>query len=415
MQLPVIIAFVVFFSIATRQILSIKFGLKLEIWQIMSCGAIGVLITGQITPYEAAKAVNMDVMLFLLGVFIIGGALEESGYVMQISNIIPGKVKSMNQLIIALIFVIGFTSAFLMNDTVAIMGVPIILYLSKNYKISSKLLILSLAFSVTTGSIMSPIGNPQNLLIAVDSPIPDPFITFPKYLLLPTIINLIMVYLVLKIFFHKEFNISLSDNAYNKVMKDTKMVLLAKSSISLFLFLIAIRIITSIMGFRIIQLWLIPIIASVPLLFSGRKFIKIIKNVDWRTLIFFMAMFVLTKSIEDTQFFQSVIDNTGLHIASLPTIFFVSIISSQLLTNIPFVAFYLPLLIHTGAGIKEYMALSAASTIAGNFTLLGAASNVIIVQNVEKRGETITFLDFAKVGIPLTFINAVVYYIFLSL
>ncbi len=169
------------------------------------------------------------------------------------------------------------------------------------------------------------------------------------------------------------------------------------------------------MGFGIIQLWLIPIIASIPILLSGRKFTKIIKNVDWRTLIFFMAMFVLTKSIEDTQFFQSVIDNIGLHIASLPTIFSVSIISSQLLTNIPFVAFYLPLLIHTGAGIKGYMALSAASTIAGNFTLLGAASNVIIVQNVEKRGEAITFLDFAKVGIPLTFMNAVVYYVFLSL
>ena len=127
------------------------------------------------------------------------------------------------------------------------------------------------------------------------------------------------------------------------------------------------------MGFGIIQLWLIPIIASIPILLSGRKFTKIIKNVDWRTLIFFMAMFVLTKSIEDTQFFQSVIDNIGLHIASLPTIFSVSIISSQLLTNIPFVAFYLPLLIHTGAGIKGYMALSAASTIAGNFTLLGDA------------------------------------------
>lgn len=83
---------------------------------------------------------------------------------------------------------------------------------------------------------MSPIGNPQNLLIAVDSPIPDPFITFPKYLLLPTIINLIMVYLVLKIFFHKEFNIPLSDNACDKVVRDTKMALLAKFSLSLFLF-----------------------------------------------------------------------------------------------------------------------------------------------------------------------------------
>jgi Na+/H+ antiporter NhaD/arsenite permease-like protein len=61
------------------------------------------------------------------------------------------------------------------------------------------------------------------------------------------------------------------------------------------------------------------------------------------------------------------------------------------------------------------MALAAGSTIAGNLTILGAASNVIIVQNAEKQGETLTFFEFAKVGIPLTVLQLVVYWVGLVL
>jgi len=61
------------------------------------------------------------------------------------------------------------------------------------------------------------------------------------------------------------------------------------------------------------------------------------------------------------------------------------------------------------------VALASGSTIAGNFTILGAASNIIIIQNAEKKsGETLTFLEFIRIGIPLTLINTVVYWIFLS-
>jgi Na+/H+ antiporter NhaD/arsenite permease-like protein len=59
------------------------------------------------------------------------------------------------------------------------------------------------------------------------------------------------------------------------------------------------------------------------------------------------------------------------------------------------------------------MALAAGSTIAGNLFILGAASNVIIIQNAEKENETLTFLEFARVGIPLSILNIIVYMIFL--
>ncbi|MDD4860338.1 MAG: hypothetical protein PHR56_09100, partial [Dehalococcoidales bacterium] len=59
---------------------------------------------------------------------------------------------------------------------------------------------------------------------------------------------------------------------------------------------------------------------------------------------------------------------------------------------------------------------AAGSTIAGNLSILGAASNVIIIQNAEKDfNETLSFWDFVKIGAPLTAVNVLVYWLFLGL
>jgi Na+/H+ antiporter NhaD/arsenite permease-like protein len=84
----------------------------------------------------------------------------------------------------------GLFSAVLMNDTLAIIGTPLVLSLATKFRLSPKLMLLSLAIAVTTGSVMSPIGNPQNLLIAVDSGMDTPFVTFGLYLFIPTLLSL---------------------------------------------------------------------------------------------------------------------------------------------------------------------------------------------------------------------------------
>lgn len=87
-----------------------------------------------------------------------------------------------------------------------------------------------------------------------------------------------------------------------------------------------------------------------------------------------------------------------------------SVVLSQFISNVPLVALYLPMLNNLGATTKELMALAAGSTIAGNLSILGAASNVIIIQNAEKKaGETLTFWEFVKIGVPVTIINVFVY------
>jgi Na+/H+ antiporter NhaD/arsenite permease-like protein len=117
------------------------------------------------------------------------------------------------------------------------------------------------------------------------------------------------------------------------------------------------------------------------------------------------------QSVWNTGVFQEMVRH--FNVGSIPTILFLSTGTSQFISNVPFVSLYLPLLLHINAEAKALTALAAGSTIAGNLMILGAASNIIILQNAEKKGEIITFWDFSKVGIPLTAVQLFVYWLFL--
>jgi len=145
--------------------------------------------------------------------------------------------------------------------------------------------------------------------------------------------------------------------------------------------------------------------SALPLLLFSRRRLRLLRLVDWSTLVFFASMFVLMESVWSTGFFQSLLERTSLNLLSVPSILLVGVLLSQLLSNIPLVALYLPLLLHAGASSRQLVTLAAGSTLAGNLTILGAASNVIIIQNAERRGETLTFFEFVRVGLPLTLVQ----------
>jgi len=409
-MLPIIILAAVFLLIAVRQVGRFRF----EIWQVMCAGAAAVLLTGGIEPAAALAAIDPDVMLFLFGMFAAGQVFELSGWLAHAKYEVFKRARTEESLLLLLVFFMGIASALLMNDTLAIIGTPVALLLARKHGIAPKALLLALAFSITVGSVMSPIGNPQNLLVAVKGEVAAPFLTFFKYLALPTLINLFFVFLLVRFFYPQEFKkVSLTHS--QEPVKDKELALLAKLTAAVLALMIAAKIIlVSLDPAYDFPLTWIALAAALPgLLFSPRRF-EIARKTDWSTLAFFAAMFVLMQGVWDTGFFQGLIARSGADISGLGPIMAVSVIMSQLVSNVPLVALYLPVLRHAGAGTPELMALAAGSTFAGNLFILGAASNVIIIQNAEKKaGATITFLEFARVGVPLTFINAIIYWVFL--
>jgi Na+/H+ antiporter NhaD/arsenite permease-like protein len=411
MNIPLITLAIVFLLIAIRQIGNIR----LHIWQVMTMGAGVVLLTGQISPRDALLAINFDVMLFLFGMFVIGQALEESGYLAHVSYKYFKRAHSIDSLILFVMFGFGCASAFLMNDTLAIIGTPMVLLLARKHKMSPKLLLLSLAFSVTIGSVASPIGNPQNLLIALNGKISDPFGEFFRWLFIPTIVNLFVAYAVIRLFYRNDFHhVPLSHS--QEPIHNHDLAFLSKLSLQMVIVLVVLKIVTVLLQLQIeFRLTYIALASALPILIGSPLRWRIMKKIDWPTLVFFAAMFVLMEAVWLSGFFQRLITQSDLGITSTSMILSTSVLLSQFISNVPMVALYQPLLLHAGVSMKGFMALAAGSTIAGNFFILGAASNVIIIQNAEKKSHhTLTFWDFAKVGIPLTTINIIIYWLFLS-
>jgi Na+/H+ antiporter NhaD/arsenite permease-like protein len=411
MPIPILVLAAVFLLIAVRRLVR----RRVPIWAVMLAGALAVLATGQISPSEALAAINVDVMLFLFGAFVVGQALESSGYLFHLSYRLFSRARSADALLLLVLFGAGIASAFLMNDTLAIIGTPLVLVLAKQHRMKPEMLLLALAFAITLGSVMSPIGNPQNLLIAIQGGFANPFVDFARRLALPTLINLGVTFWFLKRYYRESFHGERLVHV-REDFRDPALARLARLSLWLLVALVAVKIALVFLGIgQAFRLTYIALAAAAPLLlFSPRRW-ELARRLDWSTLVFFAAMFVLMESVWNTGAIRQLIDGWGGGMASVPVILAVGVGVSQVISNVPLVALYLPLLQQSGATPNEMLALAAASTVAGNLLILGAASNVIIIQNAESRtGHSIGFFEFARIGVPLTAVNVLVYWLFLS-
>jgi len=410
MPIVIYILLGIFILLATRRLLP----WRLRIWQIMVGGCILVLVTRQISLFDAFKAINFNIIFYLFGVFMIGEALEQSGYLSYLGYRLFRHARNGSQMIFMILFAMSFSTMILMNDTIAIIGTPLLLFLARNHKIDPKPLLMILAYTVTISSVMSPIGNPQNLWVAVQAHVAQPFVTFFRYLALPSIANLVLVYFLMRLFYPRMFKIKCQVFPPTTIL-DPRLAKLSKYSLLLLVVLILLKIISQFTPWPIhIQFSVVALVAALPIFLFSQKRFRVIKKTDWKTLLYFVALFIVMKSAWNSGFFQSLLNTTTFNLLHVPSILIVSTLLSQLLSNLPAVVLYMPMLIHHHADIHHLLALTAGATVSGNLLIMGAVSNVIIVQTIEKHNaEPFGFLQFAKVGFPLTIMNLFVYWVYL--
>lgn len=402
MPLPVILLGFVFVLTAVRKVGRFE----LPIWLIICVAALIVLATQKISLSNAFKAIDFDIIGYLFGVFVIGAALEKSNYLEHVMLHLFKRAHSGSQLLALVIITSGLSTMLLMNDTIAIIGAPAILLLCRKTNIPTLPLLLALAYTLTLASVTSPIANPQNLLIA--NQINAPFVNFFSHLFIPTLINAGLLFVYLRLCFRKTLA-SIDHITEPDLDVDEKLARLAKISVSLLCTLIVLQV-----GLNLYHIdWHIPfsviaLVSMSPIMLCHHQRFTLLKSIDWHTLWFFVGLFIFIEAVWLSNYFQHIINQLKLHLSEPTTITGVSLILSQLISNVPLVILYLPF-IHHGQ-VDLYMVLAMASTMAGNMLILGAASNVIIVQNVEKRGgKAFSFLQFSVYGIPICFINVGVY------
>ena len=374
---------------------------RLPIWGIMTAGALAALLFQTISISSAISAVQLDVIAFLFGMFVFGAALDKSGLLHSV--VLRGFTKAKNKRQVMLIFMIttAAAAALFMNDTVAVIGAPLAMFCAAKFGIPVVRMLLALCFAVTFGSAATPIGNPQNLLIAL-SGVPDAFVTFAIYLVVPSVLCLFISYKFLARGISSEAVVmDKSDDIF-----DDRLSSICKISFVLILLAVAARIVGSFFGYEVSFIW-IAAAGALPLLLFSSKRLELLKSVDYCTLIFFVSMFILMEAVWESGVLQVLLPESLT--VSIPVMVTAGAVVSQFVSNVPFVLMVLPLLETAAASVPLYMAASAGCTAAGALTILGAASTIIIIQRAEKEGESLSFLTFLKSGIPITLAAVVIY------
>ena len=374
---------------------------RLPIWGIMTAGALAALLFQTISIPSAISAVQLDVIAFLFGMFVFGAALDKSGLLHSV--VLRGFTKAKNKRQVMLIFMIttAAAAALFMNDTVAVIGAPLAMFCAAKFGIPVVRMLLALCFAVTFGSAATPIGNPQNLLIAL-SGVPDAFVTFAIYLVVPSALCLFISYKFLARGISSEAVVmDKSDDVF-----DDRLSSICKISFVLILLAVAARIVGSFFGYEVSFIW-IAAAGALPLLLFSSKRLELLKSVDYCTLIFFVSMFILMEAVWESGVLQVLLPESLT--VSIPVMVTAGAVVSQFVSNVPFVLMVLPLLETAAASVPLYMAASAGCTAAGALTILGAASTIIIIQRAEKEDESLSFLTFLKSGIPITLAAVVIY------
>jgi len=395
---------------------------RIPIWALLASSSFMVVVSGLTSIDEIEKAVDLNVVLFLIGMFSLVSLAESSGLLAAVSHIFISRFKSRYSLIYASALMFGFLSAFTVNDTVAVMGPPIARLICKIVRIQPEFMFLLLAYSITIGSVMTPLGNPQNVLIATQSGIKAPFILFIKYLFIPTIINLLVTaYLLIRIY-------RVGNGEINSVLIPREAIVsrrdAALSGIGLLLVVTAL-IVNDVLALNCLphvgRIGFIPfVIAAFTYMFASDPR-KTLRHVDWGSIMFFICMFITMDGIWRSgvlqlplsQIFPGKTDGfQGIIIISATSIVF-----SQILSNVPFTKVFIDYMRNIGySGNDEeaWIALAMSSTIAGNTTVLGAASNIIVIEVLESRFKhTISFTRFLKIGVIATVINISIYILYM--
>ncbi|XP_042273164.1 P protein [Thunnus albacares] len=151
----------------------------------------------------------------------------------------------------------------------------------------------------------------------------------------------------------------------------------------------------------------------------------ILHRVEWATLLFFAALFVLMEALAQLQLIDYIGEQTALLIKAVPEdqrlaiaiilVMWVSALASSLIDNIPFTATMIPVLINLSQDadvnlpVKPLIfALAMGACLGGNGTLIGASANVVCAGIAEQHGYGFSFMEFFRLGFPMMIMTCMI-------
>jgi len=376
----------------------------LRIWHVMTAGAAVLVLAGEIGPGEAFAAIDWNVIAYLFGVFSIAAALYDSGISHALGRRLGRSGQAPRAFLLFLLAAAGGAAA-LTNDAAAVIGVPVALMLARGFGWPPALPLVALCAAVTIGSMATPIGNPQNILVATSGGVTRPIVDFALWLAVPSLASLAFAWFWLARQLPSPGTPVPRERHDLPLPHAVPRVWPAYTAAALLLVLIAGDSLLRASGFDTsLPYGVASLLACAPIYLFGRRRLRTLREVDWATLVFFIAMFVVTAALLRSGSLQAMLGTVHGALGDPGVTAMIAFWGSQVVSNVPLVTLYLQLL--PDASLPTLMMLAGIATLAGNLLVISAASNVIVVQQAEKFGPApFTFWRFAWMMLPITFVS----------
>ena len=362
---------------------------------------------------QALEYVHFDVIFLVTGMMIVVGVIEETGIFQwlayQAYRLSAGRAWL---LVIILMVITAVASALLDNVTTMLLMTPITIQIALSVGINPLTLLLPEILASNVGGISTLIGDPPNILIGSYANLT--FNDFLRNLAPGVLVAMIVLIAYVLVYYRKQLFTQGSglSEALLERLKESGRITQPKTrqvwhricrDAGVFYHWRAHSPRAGSDGYHrravAMLLWVAPDVEDM------------LKVVDWTTLMFFIALFILVGAIQEVGLIGIIAAGIGQAVGdSLPaTVLAVSWSAgflSGIVDNIPFAAAMLPVvkfLTNTVPGAANqvlYYSLSIGAAMGGNSTLIGASANLVTAGIAERAGYRITYVEFIKVGMP---------------
>ncbi len=358
-------------------------------------GAVLMFVLGALAPAQAIASIDFATIVLLFSMMLIVASLHLAGFFQWISHLVIEHL-SPRHLLPGVIFTSGILSAFLVNDVVCLVMAPLILSICKRMKLQPLPYLLGLATASNIGSAATITGNPQNILIGSVSGIS--YRDFVAHLGPVALIGLFVDWALLH-WIHLRSDtkgprpLSAQTAALNQP-PDTHLAWPLTVTLAVLAGFL--------LGFSP------PLVAAAGgalLLVQRRREPRAIYgDVDWSLLLLFLGLFLILGGAEQagiTQELLTAAERLNLH----NSVVFAAVVTllSNIVSNVPTVML-LKGLVPQFHDAHRWLLLAMSSTLAGNLTITGSVANIIVVEKARTEAH-ISFVEYMKIGVPVTLIT----------
>jgi Na+/H+ antiporter NhaD/arsenite permease-like protein len=364
-------------------------------------GAALILASGLLTFPQAVAAIDFATIALLLGMMVVVGFLKLANFFDRLAEWALTRVRTPLALLAATMFLSGILSAFLVNDVVCVALTPLVLHLTVRLGLDPRPHLIGLAIASNLGSTATLTGNPQNMIIGNLSGIS--YLRFIAKLAPIAAMGLAVGLIVVAWVYRDVLKVPTGDTHGSNDDNGLPPPRYAHSRLLIKSLVVTIG---AVIGFFSgAPLAVVALVAAGVLLLGRVNPPKVYAQIDWRLLVMFAGLFVVVHAFEVHVARRWGVEQwEALRESPVGLLSLLSAGLSNLVSNVPAVLLFKPVIPALPAELQEtaWLALAMSSTLAGNFTVLGSVANLIVVEIARREGTTIGFVDYLKVGMPVT-------------